>query len=95
MLAQHNVRVKPDEKVLVIIDPSLLSIAEMISTESSSVGAETVMIVMVEKESDGQEPPEMVSAAMNKADVIFSPVKKSITHTKAFKHALARGSRGI
>ena len=94
-LVQHNGRVKPDEKVLIVTDPSLQPIAELVATEAESMGAETVLVVMPERESDGQEPPEMVSAAMNKADVIFSPVKKSITHTKAFKDALAKGARGI
>lgn len=94
-LVQHNGRVKADEKVLVVTDPSLQSIAELVANEAKILTAETVMVVMPERASDGQEPPKMVSAAMNKADVVFSPVKKSITHTKAFKDALAKGARGI
>ena len=94
-LVQHNGRVKPDEKVLIITDPSLQPIAELVTAEAKSVGAETVLVVMPERSSDGQEPPEMISAAMTKADVVFTPVKKSITHTRAFKDALANGARGI
>lgn len=94
-LVQHNGRVQPDEKVLVITDPSLQPIAELVAAEAKLVGAETVLAVMPERSSDGQEPPGMISAAMNRADVIFSPVKKSITHTKAFKDALENSARGI
>ncbi|MCG8334473.1 MAG: aminopeptidase, partial [Proteobacteria bacterium] len=45
-LVQHNGRVKPDEKVLIITDPSLQPIAELVTAEAKSVGAETVLVVM-------------------------------------------------
>jgi leucyl aminopeptidase (aminopeptidase T) len=50
---------------------------------------------MQPRERNGQEPPEPVAEAMKRADVVFTPVTRSITHTHAVKDAVARGSRII
>jgi leucyl aminopeptidase (aminopeptidase T) len=50
---------------------------------------------MPPREVDGQEPPETVAMAFKKADLILTPVAKSVTHTNAVKEAIAGGSRGI
>jgi leucyl aminopeptidase (aminopeptidase T) len=44
---------------------------------------------------DGNEPPAPVTAAMRSADVIFTPVSISITHTDAIRHACAEGARAV
>ena len=44
---------------------------------------------------DGQEPPEPVARAMAEATVVFSPVRISITHTRAMRTALDAGARAI
>src|SRR5699024_9410226 len=41
------------------------------------------------------EPPEHVAAAMRSADVIFTPLTHSITHSNATKEAIESGARGI
>ncbi|MFC1734169.1 aminopeptidase [candidate division KSB1 bacterium] len=94
-LVESNGRVKPGERVLVITDYSMLPIAQPVVAAATACGAEVVTCVMPPREKDGQEPPGTVAAAMKEADVFFSAVRYSITHTKATRAALESGARGI
>ena len=94
-LIENNATVKPGEKVLIITDPEMVSIAQALATAAHGEGAETVMMIMPPREFDSQEPPETVAAAMKMADVIFTPVIRSITHTRALHEACAVGARAI
>lgn len=87
--------VKPGEKVLIISERTMMPIAEAIARASNDNGAETVITVMNPRSRAGEEPPEVIAAAMLKADVIFVPVSFSITHTFAVKNAAAGGARVI
>ncbi len=89
------VKVKPGEKVLIITEASRLSIAEAIAAAVYRVQAEPILQVMVPRDTDGQEPPAPVSAAMKASDAFISVVGRSITHTHAVKEACKRGSRGV
>ena len=89
------VKVKPGEKVLIITEASRLSIAEAIAAAVYRVQAEPILQVMVPRDTDGQEPPAPVAAAMKASDAFISVVGRSITHTHAVKDAIAGGSRGV
>ncbi len=86
---------KPGEKVLILTDFLKESIARVLASAAMAMGAEPVIMVMPPREVDGQEPPETVAMAFKKADLILTPVAKSVTHTNAVKEAIAGGSRGI
>lgn len=86
---------KPGEKVLILTDFLKESIALVLASAAMAMGAEPVIMVMPPREVDGQEPPETVAMAFKKADLILTPVAKSVTHTNAVKEAIAGGSRGI
>lgn len=88
------VKVKPGEEVLIVTEESKLSIAEAIAAAVYRVQAEPVLQIMVPRETDGQEPPASIAAAMKTSDAFISVVGKSITHTHAVKDAIANGSRG-
>lgn len=88
-------RVRAGEKVVVVTDMETMSVAEAVSAASLERDAEVVVLVMTPRKLDGQEPPEPVAAALRRADVIFTPVKRSITHTDAVKNAVKAGARGI
>ena len=88
-------KVKPGETVLIVTDMAKLNIARVIAGVAMDRGAETMVTVMQPRERNGQEPPEPVAEAMKRADVVFTPVSRSITHTHAVKDAAARGSRII
>jgi len=94
-LVTVNGRVQPDESVVVVTDEKLIRFADLISNAAEDVGASVVTCIIQQRTQDGQEPPAPVAAAMAEANVIFSPVSVSITHTRAVRTALDRGARAI
>jgi leucyl aminopeptidase (aminopeptidase T) len=94
-LVSVNGRVQPGESVVIVTDQKLLTIAELVGEAANAVGASVVTCIIPQRSQDGQEPPPPVAAAMAEANVIFSPVSVSITHTRAVRSALDRGARAI
>ena len=86
---------KPGEKAVIVTEPCMMPIAESIAGAVIAAGAEPVITVMTPRESDGQEPPETIAAAMKASNVFFNVVRTSITHTRATRDAAAAGSRGM
>ena len=87
---------KPDERLLIITDTatdpvigdSLLKYAHRRSNDA-------VLLTMKERDYNGEEPPDLVKAAMLEADAIIAPTKRSLTHTDARINACKRGARII
>lgn len=94
-LVEVNGRAVPEDRILVITDYSMQGMAEYIIDASRATGAEVVTCIMSPRERDGQEPPAAVAAAMREATLLFSPVRRSITHTRAMRAALDSGARAI
>ena len=94
-LVRVNGRVRSGERVVVVTDYTMRDIAELVIIEAREAGAEVTTCVMPMREHDGQEPPAPVAAAIREANVIFSPVRFSITHTRAMRAALESGARAI
>ena len=88
-------RVKPGETVVIVTEPSRMSIAEELGAAVCAAGGEPVFCSILPRERDGQEPPAPAAAAMKAADVFLCVVGKSITHTQAVKEAVAQGARGL
>jgi leucyl aminopeptidase (aminopeptidase T) len=87
--------VKPGENVLIVTDFLMTNIAESVASAAYQAGAEVVISTILPRSGHGQEPPPPIAEAMKKADVIFTPVTYSITHTRAVKEACEAGSRII
>jgi leucyl aminopeptidase (aminopeptidase T) len=85
--------IKPNEKVLIITDTKLIKIGEVLTAAVYEREAEPILTIMQPRTRDGQEPPNVIAEAMKHADVVFSPVSKSITHTNAVKEAVKAGAR--
>lgn len=94
-LVEINGRVKKGESVVVLTDDTMTDIAGVVAASARNVGADVLECIMSVRGHDGQEPPDAAAAAMRKADVIFSPVRKSITHTRAMRAALENGARAV
>ena len=94
-LAEVNARVAAGERVLVVTDPSMTEMADRIARAAAQAGGEVVTCVIPVRRWDGEEPPVAAAAAMREAQVIFSPVAVSITHTPAMWAALKAGARAI
>lgn len=94
-LVEVNGRVRPGETVVVVTDPVLRRYAELVAEAARNAGGGVMTCVIPVRGRDGQEPPDDVAELMAGADVIFSPVSISITHTRAMRRALDRGARAI
>lgn len=85
--------VKGNENVLVVIDEPLRAVGEALWAQARELGAEAVLMEMLPRESNGQEPPAMVAQAMLAAGAVVLATSKSLSHTKARKEANNRGAR--
>jgi leucyl aminopeptidase (aminopeptidase T) len=94
-LVHVNGRVRPGERVVVVTDEPMVEIAGALTRHLVDAGADVVTCHMARRERDGQEPPSPVAAAMLEAQLIYSPVSISITHTRAMRAALEAGARAI
>jgi len=94
-LVTVNGRVQSHERVLVVTDPTMERYADVVAEAARATGAPVTVAVMPVNRADGNEPPDPVARAMSEANVIFSPVSISITHTRAMRAALDKGARAI
>ncbi|KLV27524.1 aminopeptidase [Niallia circulans] len=85
--------IKEGELFLVVTDEAKKEIAESIYEAGKALHAETMLIVMQDREKSGQEPPATVAAAMKAADVAVCVTAHSLTHTQARKEAVETGTR--
>ncbi len=92
-LVRVNGRVQPGEVVVVVTDPTMGRYADAVAAAAREAGAAVTVCMIPMRDQDGQEPPPPVARAMAEAAVIFSPVRISITHTRAMRAALEAGAR--
>jgi len=85
--------VKESEEVLIVVDEKSHAIGEALFDAAKDLGAEVVLMEMIEREVHGSEPPRVVAEAMKNADVVIAPTSKSLTHTKARIEATGKGVR--
>lgn len=81
------------ESLLVITDDTRAEIGEALYEAGKAVGLEAMLMVMKERDLNGEEPPRAVAQAMKAADIVVAPTAKSLTHTNARIEAAAAGAR--
>lgn len=85
---------KKGETVLIVTDTCTdQEIPKALYASAVEAGCEALMLTMEPREQHGSEPPALVEEAMKNADVLLAPASKSLTHTKARKHASDNGTR--
>jgi 2,5-dihydroxypyridine 5,6-dioxygenase len=87
--------IQSEEDVLIVTDWQVVNVAERVAAAANERDANVTLISMEPREYDGNEPPATVAAAMLEADVIITPVYRSITHSEAVANAKERGARVI
>jgi leucyl aminopeptidase (aminopeptidase T) len=87
--------VQPGEDVLVVSDWEVAGVAERVAAAANERDANVTMALMDPREYDGNEPEPSVAAAMMEADVIITPVHRSITHSSSVAEAKEAGARVI
>jgi len=93
IVVQDCLGVKESEEVLIVVDEKSHAIGEALFDAAKGLGAEVVLMEMIEREVHGSEPPRVVAEAMKNADVVIAPTSKSLTHTKARIEATGKGVR--
>ncbi len=86
-------RVKAGEKVLIAADTDTAVVAEALATAALEITPEVVITMMTPVAVDGDEPPAIVAAALQAADVALIPVSYSISHSTAVRSAIKHGTR--
>ena len=81
------------ERLLIVTDEPLRSIAYALQQAAKDLDLEVMVVEMLPRRSNGEEPPAMVAEMMTKADVVLCPTSKSLTHTNARRAATAAGAR--
>lgn len=87
---------KKDENILVVTDETSYEIGMAFWETLKEMGFEKrALILMPDIKMHGEEPNELVAAAMMKADVMFRATTLSLSHTDAKKLACANGTRDL
>ncbi|TFG94220.1 MAG: aminopeptidase [Calditrichales bacterium] len=81
------------ETLLVLTDDATEEIGRMLFQVGKEMSAESALLVMPEREVNGQDPPPEIADIMTKYDVVICPTRKSLTHTNARRAACAAGAR--
>jgi len=85
---------KKDENILIVTDEDRFEIG-MAIWEAAKDFPNRTLILMNTRTMHGEEPTDLVAAAMLKADVIFRATKLSLSHSKARIAACKAGARDI
>lgn len=84
---------QPNEKVLVITDELSRNLAYSLHQAAKDLGNEVLLVEMLPRKSNGEEPPQEVAELMKLFDVVLCPTSKSLTHTDSRRAASAMGVR--
>jgi leucyl aminopeptidase (aminopeptidase T) len=87
--------VKKGESVLVITDFPLRKIGYAFWQAAKEADAEAILLEILPRSSNGEEPPQPVAELMKKFDVLIIPTSKSMSHTKARREACEAGARCV
>jgi leucyl aminopeptidase (aminopeptidase T) len=93
-IAVHNcMGVKKGENVLIITDEPLRKIGQALWKAAKEIAGEAMLLEIISRTSNGEEPPSMVADFMKRFDVVLIPTSRSMTHTKARRDACEAGAR--
>jgi len=87
--------VKKGEYVLVITDQPLRKIGYAFWEAAKEAGSECMLLEILPRSSNGEEPPEAVARFMRDFDVLIIPTSKSMSHTKARREACEAKARCV
>ena len=94
MIAVKNcMAVKEKEQVVIITDENKKSIGIALWEAAKKLKAEAILVEMIPRKDNGEEPPPSIATLMAAADVVLCPTSKSLTHTKARMAACKEGAR--
>ena len=84
---------KPGERVLIVTDEPLRTIGYALWQAAKDLGTEVMIVEMLPRKTNGEEPPTEIAELMKLVDVVLCPTSKSLTHTDSRRAASAKGVR--
>lgn len=84
---------RPGETILVVTDEPLRNIGYALHQAAKALGHDVVVVEILPRRSNGEEPPPPIADLMAAMDVVLCPTSKSLTHTDARRRASAAGAR--
>ncbi len=87
--------VKKGETVLVITDEPERKVGYAFWEAAREIGTEAMLLEILPRSSNGEEPPEAVARLMRDFDVLIIPTSKSMSHTGARREACEAGARCV
>jgi leucyl aminopeptidase (aminopeptidase T) len=87
--------VKKGESVLVITDQPERKIGYAFWEAAKEAVTEAMLLEILPRSSNGEEPPESVAKFMKDFDVLIIPTSKSMSHTNARREACEAGARCV
>lgn len=85
--------VSEGESVLVLTDIHKRRIGYSMWEAAKDLGSEAMVIEMIPRQSNGEEPPAAIAEIMKNVDVLLCPTTKSVSHTDARRAASKKGVR--
>ena len=84
------------DKILVVTDETNKDIGMMLWNNLKRFGfPQIALVIMADRKTHNEEPPEVVAASMTKADVIFLAITLSLSNNATVKNANTSETRGI
>jgi aminopeptidase len=84
---------KAGERVLVVTDEPLRRIGFALQRAARDLGLDVLLVDILPRTSNGEEPPLEVAELMRRADIVLCPTSKSLTHTDSRRAASLAGAR--
>ena len=84
---------KPGERVLIVTDEPLRTIGYALWQAAKDLGTEVMIVEILPRKTNGEEPPVEIAELMKMVDVVLCPTSKSLTHTDSRRAASAKGVR--
>ena len=85
--------VGPSDSVLILCNDEQRSIAASLAAAAEARTRAVTVLEFAALSRHGEEPPAEVAEAMARADVVFAPTSRSLSHTQARIEATKRGAR--
>jgi aminopeptidase len=84
---------KQNEKILIVTDEPMRSLGYALFQAAKEITSDVLIIEMLPRKTNGEEPPPEIADLMMRMDVVFCPTTKSLTHTDARRAASENGAR--
>jgi leucyl aminopeptidase (aminopeptidase T) len=81
------------EQLLIVCDEPCIEVGRAFFESGIKLCRETVMMQIVPRKQNGNEPPEHIADVLGRFDVAVIPTSKSLSHTQARRSACEKGTR--